>query len=102
MKTVFGTFQNSDGTPVKNGRVFFNLSEDASALGTQVSSSIPKSFNLNSNGSFSGEMFANDEFTQSGTTYLVAVLEAGGGLVWKSSGMSITGSSPINLNGIIP
>lgn len=101
MKIITGTWQNSDGTPVSGGRVFFTLNADAvTASGLLISASIPTVGNLDQNGKLATEMWASDEFNPS-TPYSVAVLSAGGGLVWKGV-LVISGVSPINLNNVVP
>lgn len=104
MKTITGKWVNLDSTPVSGGRVFFKLSQDAVALGaTQVSTALI-SFNLDANGAIvaGSQLWANDELSPSGTTYQISVIAAGGGTVWGAENISLTGSSPININNAVP
>lgn len=102
MKQLVGQWQFVNGQPVSGGRVFFKLSNDAVALGSnQVAPSLV-AFTLDNNGSIpvNSQLWANDELSPSGTTYTVSVLAPGGGLIWGAENFSIAGSSPINLNNL--
>lgn len=105
MKQIRGSWTNSDGSPVSDGRVFFKLNQNASAIGgPQISSTDLVSFTLDNTGSIpvGSELWVNDELTPVGSTYKIAVLAAGGGLVWKSNNTTISGAAPINLNNVVP
>lgn len=105
MKIVTGTWTNPDGTVVADGRLFLKLSTNITTVGSlKTASTSLVSFQLDSTGSLpSGtSVLANDEIIPSGSYYVAAVLDSGGGLVWNSAKWVISGPSPVNLNNIIP
>lgn len=104
MKTITGTWVDPAGNPVANGRLFLRLSQDAVAIGTNQIAPSLVSVTLNASGQIpaSTQVWANDELTPAGTVYIASVLAAGGGLVWGSESLFISGASPINLNNLTP
>lgn len=103
MKVITGTWLYEDGTPIAGGRLFLELSQDAVALGTAQVAPQLISFTLDSNGSLPAntKCYFNDELAPSGTTYMVAVVAPGGGVVWGSESISVAGSS-FNFNNAQP
>lgn len=104
MKTITGKWQNVDGTPVAGGRVFFKLSQDAVAVGTNQVSTFLIFFTLDGTGAIPAgtQIWANDELSPSNTTYSISVVAAGGGLVWGAENLFVSGASPININNAVP
>lgn len=106
MKLITGGWSNPDGTVVANGKLFLKLSRDAVTIGgtpLSISSIAPVSIQLDVNGLIPAgtQIWATDELTPA-TTYVLSVVAAGGGLVWKSGRTSLTGTSPININNVVP
>ena len=105
MKQITGSFSNPDGSPVANGRVFFQLNQECHAIGgPQLTEGSLVGFTLDFNGALPTDsmIWATDELFPSGTTYTVSALDSGGGLVWLSNNTTISGTSPIDLNNITP
>ncbi len=104
MKVITGTWQNTDGTPAAGARVFFDLSQDAVALGIAQIGPNVISFTLDNTGSLPANtrIWFNDELTPSGTIYTVSVILAGGGVIYGPENLSITGASPFNINNAQP
>lgn len=101
MKTVTGTFQDSLGNPLIGAKVWFRLSQDAIASGTAVVAPAIVSGTTNGTGVLSVSLYFNDELSPANTTYAVAVVQAGGGLVWGAENIFINGAS-FNLNTAVP
>jgi len=103
-KVITGQWLYPNGSQVSNGILTLQLSQDATASGTGQVAPLVIKINLNSAGSIpvSTSIFANDELSPAGTTYIAVVNEPGGGRVWGPEILPITGASPINLNNITP
>jgi hypothetical protein len=104
MKTLTATFQYPDGTPANGATLYLKLSQDAVALGTSQVAPRIVAITLNNLGQIPGgvTIFANDELTPSGTVYIASVIAVGGGLVYGPELLSISGTSPVNLNSLVP
>jgi hypothetical protein len=104
-KTITGNWVLPNGSPVANGTLYLQLNQPAIATATpaQVAPRI-NAIGLDSNGSIPSNtvLLANDEMNPSGTFYRASVEQAGGGTIYGPENFTITGSSPINLNLIVP
>lgn len=103
-KTITGTWITPTGAAVANGKLYLQLSQDATVASTgQVAPSLI-TIQLDATGSIPAAttIWANDELSPGGTTYQLTVAENGGGRVYGPEQFSITGSSPINLNSFTP
>src|SRR5208282_4612267 len=103
-KTLQGTFTYPDGTPANGATLYMKLSQDAVALGTSQIAPRIVTITLNSSGQIPGgtSIYANDELTPSGTVYNSSVIAIGGGLVYGPELLSVSGTSPVNLNALVP
>lgn len=104
-KTITGTFQKPDGTAVAFGTLYLKLIQDATVIGTgQIVPATPLAFPLDANGTLGSgvTIFASDELTPSGISYVLTVSENGGGQVYGPEFFIISGVSPINLNNLTP
>lgn len=91
---------------VSNGTLIFLLSAAGqnTSLGVGV---VPTqvAYPLDQNGFLDGTknfIIANDEINPSGTTYRMWLKDSGGGQVLGPLVLSIVGTSPINLNDLVP
>lgn len=104
-KTLTGTFQYPDGTPVANGRLFVQLSQDAQIAGGggQVSGGVPIVIRLDASGSIPSNttIWGSDQFVAS-TPYKVSVVGPGGDLLYGAESFTIAGASPIDISGLTP
>lgn len=101
MKVCTGTFQDALGSPLIGAKVWFRLSQDAIASGTAVVAPAIVSGTTDGTGVLSVSLYFNDELSPANTTYDVAVVQAGGGLVWGAEKIFINGAS-FNLNTAVP
>lgn len=108
MKTITSSvaFQGPDGTIAANGRLLLSLSQNAmiTSGGGQVYSLVPVVIDLDANGLIPAgtTIWANDELTPSGTTYLVNLQDRNRGRLDTLGTWSISGASPIDLSGMTP
>ena len=108
-KTITGNFIRPDGTPAACAKVIFLLSQDGVAQdGSGTIGHYPVEVTLDENGeipaigSVEGLLInANDEILPAGTYYTVRVIDPQFGQIFYER-MTITGTSPINLNEIAP
>ena len=105
-KSITGSFVLSNGSPVSNGTLYLQLSQNAVTTATppvQVSSRI-YSIGLDINGSLpsGAARLANDELSPSGTYYKLTVNQAGGGRVYGPQFVTVTGTAPIVLTNFTP
>lgn len=103
-KIVTGSFEFDNGQPVANGTVNMKLMQDATVVATGQLAPAVVSFVLDSNGTLGSgvTMFASDELTPSNIAYVVTVTAHGGGQVYGPEFFVISGTSPINLNNLLP
>lgn len=103
-KIITGTWKYSNTSPVANGILYLTLSQNATVASIGQIAPQLITIQLNSSGQIPANtsIYANDELTPADTTYLATVIAFGGEKVWSQDFFSITGSSPINLNSIIP
>jgi hypothetical protein len=103
-KTITGTWSYPDATPAANAILNLQLSSDAVVTGTSQIASRIKTIQLNSYGQIPAGViiWANDELSPDGTVYITSVIAPGGGLVYGPQELSLTGSSPININNAVP
>lgn len=104
MKTVTGTWQDGQGNLITFGTLWLKLNQDAVVVGTSQIAPRIIVINLNASGAIPAAttIWCNDELTPTGTFYTLSVLEQGGGIVYGPENFTIAGSSPINLNNIVP
>lgn len=108
MKTITSSvaFQGPDGAVAANGRLLLSLSQNAmiTSGGGQVYSLVPVVIDLDANGLIPAgtTIWANDELTPSGTTYLVNLQDRNRGRLDTLGTWSISGASPIDLSGMTP
>lgn len=108
MKTVTSSvaFQGPDGAVAANGRLLLSLSQNAliTSGGGQVYSNLPVVIDLDANGKIPANItiWANDELTPSGTTYLANLQDKFGGRLDTLGTWSIAGASPIDLSQMVP
>lgn len=104
MKIIKGSFQDSRGNAISHGRVHFHLNETALVFGTGRVSPRDVEFQLDVQGELKddAQIWANDELNPAGTYYRMAVEALGGGVVAGPEFIAIQGTSPINLNTLIP
>ena len=100
MKTIVGQFLYPDGSPIANGVMTLQLSQDASTGEGKVAPTILY-VSLDEQGSFSVSLFGNDELSPSGTYYTITVY-ANGRLVYGSEAYNLSGTSPVNLDALTP
>lgn len=91
---------------VSDGTLIFSLSAvgDNTGLGVGVVP-VQISYRLDENGFLDGTknfIIANDEMIPAGTTYTMWLKDSGGGQIMGPLVFSITGTSPINLNNLVP
>jgi hypothetical protein len=84
--------------------LYLKLSQDAIATGISQIAPRVLAIGLNSLGQIPAgtTIYANDELTPSGTVYIASVIAPGGGLVYGPELLALIGTSPINLNSLIP
>ena|SRR5579864_5727330 len=100
MKTITGTFEQADGTPV-TGTLRLALSSCATIISNSQPAPNLVEITLNTDGTVpSTQVWANDELTPA-TTYCVTV-ESDEGLVYGQEYFSLAGTSPISLTAITP
>lgn len=101
--TITGTWSNPDGSAVANGYLYLNLSQAATITGTSQIAPTTISFQLTAAGALpsNSQIYGNDQLNPTGTVYYARVTNAAGQNVWAQT-LSITGSSPINLNNAVP
>lgn len=104
MKQITGTFQDAAGNPIAGGKLYLKISNDAVAPNAAQVSRVLTAITLDGTGSIPAgtQIWFNDEVLPNGTTYTVAVVQAGGGLVWGAENISIAGASPQSLNNAVP
>lgn len=95
--TITGTWQYPDGTPVANGVLLMQLSQDTQVIspGGQISGGAIHVVQLDGTGSIptNSYIYGNDNMTPSGTFYRCTVISPGGAQVWGWEAVSITGAS---------
>jgi hypothetical protein len=105
-KSITGSFVLSNGSPVSNGTLYLQLSQNAVTTATpavQVGSHI-FAVPLDINGSITAGtvVWANDELAPAGTYYKATVNLNGGGKVWGPQYVTLTGAAPILLTNFTP
>lgn len=102
MKVIQGQFQLPNGNPAANATLKLQLSQDATTGGQQVAP-VVYYITLDTNGNIpSGtEISANDELSPN-TFYIVTLTMPSLGRIYGPENFPIVGTSPINLNTIIP
>jgi len=104
MKTITGTFVRPDGSPAANAILELLLSQDAVATSPVVSVVHARiSITLDSTGSIPSNTlwFCNDELNPPGTYTHVVILDPVFGKCFDER-LVIFGSSPVNLNSLVP
>lgn len=103
-KTITGTFYYPDGSGAPGATLYMKLSQDAVAIGVNQVAPRVVAITLNSSSQIPAGtvIYANDELTPSGTVYISSVIAPGGGLVYGPELFSISGTSPVNLNSLVP
>ncbi len=104
MKTITGSFQHADGTPVANGTLRLLLSQDvvtSSPMTTLVHE--PVVIQLDGNGAIPAgqQIWASDEVLPQNSYYHIVVISPTAGKVYDER-LPITGPSPISLNSLVP
>ena len=103
-----GAFQDSEGNPLANGYLIFELNQDEVVnTSTRVCSGKTIQVPLNSSGnaitSPSHSLWPNDVMIPAGSFYSVSAYSANGTLVWGPNAQSVLSSpSPFNLGAWIP
>jgi hypothetical protein len=107
-QVVGGNFVDSEGNPLENGFLLFELSQDGIVnTSTRVCSNYTVQISLNSSGSISSIpsyfLFPNDTITPSGTFYIVSAFTAEGQKVWGPNVQNILSTpSPFNVSAWVP
>lgn len=103
-KIITGTWDHADGSAVANGFLYLKLSQDATAVGTGQVAPRLITIQLTSTGSIptNTSIYANDELSPVGTSYSLSVDDLGRGNVWGPEIFELTGSSPIDINSLVP
>jgi hypothetical protein len=100
VKQVTGTFLNPLGDPAAGATVNFVLSTpENTSYGTVVRERVQVVLDVN--GSFSIELYGNDEFQTAGSFYNITLVDPVYGRILYEN-VAIVGESPINLNGLVP
>jgi len=100
-----GQFQSAKGTALAGATLVLKLSNDAVVTGTgQVVSNLPLSITLDASGNAPATaIWPNDQMSPSGTVYVATLFDVSGAPAWTGSqNWSITGSSTIELNTLVP
>jgi hypothetical protein len=105
-KSITGNFVLASGSPVMNGTLYLQLSQNAATTATpavQVSPALI-TITLDINGSIpSGTViWANDELVPSGTYYRMTLNQQGGGRIYGPQPVTVTGTAPINVTNFTP
>ena len=103
-KIITGSFLYTSNLPVASGILYLTLSQDAVIVGTGQVAPLVYAITLNASGAIPSNtsILANDELSPVGTVYEASVIAPGGGKVWGMESLAITGTSPININNMIP
>lgn len=100
MKTITGSFLDSQSNPAANSVLYLYLSQDAVAVGTgQI---VPRvvTITLTAGGAIPGgtQIWCSDELSPSDTYYTSSLVAPGGATIWGPENLALVGLSPINLN----
>jgi hypothetical protein len=101
-KTITGTWNYPNGQPAAGAILTLQLSQDGEGPSSQLLH-VPVKITLDNTGSIPAGMgvFANDQIQPAGTYYIVSVKDPVFGQVYFER-LSISGTSPINLNALVP
>lgn len=94
---IIGNFQAPDGTPLSNGYLLMQLSQDGQVNGTsQITAGSKIKILLDSNGNIvvspTQNVWPNDSITPNTTTYTVTAYSASGQPVWGPNSVQILSS----------
>jgi len=97
-----GAFQDSQGNVIVAGTLVLRLNQDA--LITGVGQLAPKevTFVTDASGNVSGNLWANDQLSPSGTVYVATLFDISGRKIFGPENWNIAGSSPISITAIAP
>ena len=102
-----GAFQDSEGNPLANGYLLFELSQDAVANATdQICAGFKLMIKLDSSGNVitspAQNVWPNDVLTPFGTFYMVSGYAASGELVWGPNAQQVLTPSPFDIGAWVP